>query len=132
MLMTGAITSSLLVVSASALEAAAQAPPISRVSAMPITTPPNEARMPSQVPSADQDQRLHEQLEHVAHQPADEQGRAAGRGDPLGLDDALAPLADQAEAGEEGPEQAELHEQAGDQEGVGVLGATREAARPAA
>ena len=46
MLMTGAITSSLLVVSASALDAAAQAPPTSRVSTTPITTPSIGARMP--------------------------------------------------------------------------------------
>src|SRR5690349_18314047 len=43
MLMTGAITSSLLTVSANASDDAAQAPPISRVRAMPSTMPPNPA-----------------------------------------------------------------------------------------
>jgi hypothetical protein len=46
MLITGAITSSLLVVSASAFDAAAHAPPISRVSRVPRTIPPSGASMP--------------------------------------------------------------------------------------
>ena len=46
MLMTGAITSSLLVVSASAFDAAAQAPPTSSVSSTPMITPPTGARIP--------------------------------------------------------------------------------------
>ena len=60
---------------------------------------------------------------HVATEPPDQQCGAAGGGDPLGLDDALAPLADQAEPGEEGAEDAELDEHAGHEEGVGVGGA---------
>ena len=46
MLMTGAMTSSLLVVRARALDEAAHAPPRSRVSAMPSTAPQNGASMP--------------------------------------------------------------------------------------
>ncbi len=46
-LITGAITSSDLVVRANALEAAAQAPPISTVSRTPSTIPPTGASMPS-------------------------------------------------------------------------------------
>ena len=46
MLMTGAITSSLLVDSASALEAAAQAPPTSRVRRIPSSDPAGGARIP--------------------------------------------------------------------------------------
>ena len=45
-LMTGAITSSLLVAIASALEAAAHAPPTSKVITIPSTTPPIEPRIP--------------------------------------------------------------------------------------
>lgn len=52
MLMTGAITSSLLVVSASAFDAAAQAPPISMVSSTPRTIPPIEASIPIAKPSS--------------------------------------------------------------------------------
>ena len=46
MLITGAITSSDLVVNASALEAAAQAPPTSRVRKMPYAIPATPPRMP--------------------------------------------------------------------------------------
>ena len=46
-LMTGAITSSLFVVSASAFEAAAQAAPISSVSSTPSSSTPSDASMPS-------------------------------------------------------------------------------------
>ena len=47
-LMTGAMTSSLLVVSARALDAAAQAPPTSRVSRTPSDDPRSGASMPTQ------------------------------------------------------------------------------------
>lgn len=46
MLRTGAITSSLLVVSARAFDAAAHAPPTSRVMTMPMITPTTEPRIP--------------------------------------------------------------------------------------
>ena len=47
MLMTGAMTSSLLTVSANAFDDAAHAPPISSVSTTPSTMPPMDASMPS-------------------------------------------------------------------------------------
>ena len=71
MLMTGAITSSLLVVSASALDAAAQPPPTSSVISDAEDDAAERAAHADRVAEADQDQRLHEQLEHVA--------RTAGR-----------------------------------------------------
>ena len=46
MLMIGAMASSLLVVRARAFDDAAQAPPSSRVRAMPSTAPQNGASMP--------------------------------------------------------------------------------------
>ena len=44
-----------------------------------------------------------------------------GRGDPLGSDDAVTPVADQSESHEQGAEHAELHEQPGHEQLVGVL-----------
>ena len=79
MLMTGAITSSDLVAMPRALEAAAHAPPITRVMRTPRTMPPAEPRMPISRPRPTRISGLHEQLQHVAHQPPDQQ---RSRGSP--------------------------------------------------
>ena len=84
---------------------------------MPRAAPASEARIPRTYASpTDQDQALHQQLEHITGESAEQQRDPARRGDPLGLDHAVAPLGEQPETDVQRAEQAELDHQAGDEE----------------
>ena len=102
MLMTGAMTSSLLVVRPQARGRGAGAADEQREE-YAEGDPAADASMPMAKPRPTRMRAWTNSLQDVADEPPDEQRRATGRGDPLGLDDALAPLADETKPAKKAP-----------------------------